>query len=241
MLKAKYPSIAFRWMKKIGILSSCFSEIDDLSQVEQGEKYHPEGDVFEHTMLSLDVLSISERDIILMLAILYHDIGKAYVKRIKKADRVHFYGHENEGAKRVGDFLTKITDNKEIISQVKALIKYHMRPLDLKNNLSKKAVRKLVNQVDIPRLLKLHKADTLGRKVTTDISYMDDILKVYNQVKDEVEPIIKGRHLIELGVKPGKKMGEILKEIYDAQLNGEFSNLEEGLEYSNYILKEDCF
>ena len=236
LLKAKRPSLAFRWMKKVGILARLFSEIDQLSEIEQGQKYHPEGDVFEHTMLALDVLPLAERNIALMLAILYHDVGKAYVQVKRSGDRIHFYGHEQAGADKIGEFLNKITDNKQLIEEVKKLVKYHMRPLNLRKHLSKKAVRKLVTQVDIPQLLKLHQADLLGRGLEVDLSYIDKILEIYDKVKDEVKPIIMGRHLINLGVEPGKRIGILLKEIYRAQLDGKFSDLAGGLEYTKNIL-----
>jgi len=236
LLKAEKPSLAFRWMKKIGVLAELFPEIDQLAEVEQGEKYHPEGDAFEHIMLALDVLPIAERNVALMLAILYHDVGKAYIQVKRSKDRIHFYGHEQAGAERVEGFLTKITDNKQLIEEVKKLVKYHMRPLNLREHLSKKAVRKLVTQVNIPQLLKLHQADALGRGIEVDLSYIDKILEIYDKVKDEVKPIIMGRHLIDLGVEPGKRIGVLLKEIYRAQLDGKFSDLAGGLDYAKEIL-----
>jgi tRNA nucleotidyltransferase (CCA-adding enzyme) len=236
LLKAKNPSIAFRWMKKVGILADFFPEIEQLSEIEQGEKYHPEGSVFEHTMLALDVLPIEERNIALMLAVLYHDVGKAYIQVKQSGDRIHFYGHEQAGADRVEEFLNKITDNKQLIEKVKKLVKYHMRPLNLRKHLSKKAIRKLATQIDIPQLLKLHQADVLGRGMQVDISYIDNIMEVYNEVKDEIKPLIMGRHLIDLGVEPSKRLGVLLKEIYQAQLDGKFSDLVGGLEYAKDIL-----
>ncbi len=241
LLQAKKPSIAFRWLQENKILKVLLPEIDNLIQIEQGEEYHPEGNVFEHTMLALDVLNVEERNISLMLAILYHDLAKIWTKAYRPGKGVTFYGHAEEGAKRLAYFLTKITEDKKLIDRVRGLVKYHMRPFDLKNNLTRRSVRRLAAEIDIPELLKLHKADVLGRKNQgrLDLSYIKQILEIYNQIKEQVDPIIKGRHLLDLGLEAGPKIGQVLDEIYQAQLQGEFLDLGSGIEYTKEYLQRN--
>ncbi|OQY09935.1 MAG: hypothetical protein B6I28_02055 [Fusobacteriia bacterium 4572_132] len=232
LMKARKPSIAFRWMEKIGLLEVIFPEIANLRKIEQGEKYHPEGDVLEHTFLVLDVLELEERNIELMIALLYHDIGKALIKTVKEGNQIHFYGHAEAGSKVIRKYLHRMTTNKELIKKVETLVKYHMRPLAMINNITKKAVRRLGAKVDIIELMKMHKADMLGKGGEKQkLTHIDKILKIYLEIKDEIKPLIKGSDLIELGYKPSKEFGNLLKKIYEAQLDEKFLTKKEGLKY----------
>ncbi|MGM0507576.1 MAG: CCA tRNA nucleotidyltransferase [Fusobacteriota bacterium] len=240
LLKAKNPSLAFYWMKRIGLLKKYFPELDNLENIEQGKRYHPEGNVFIHTMMTLDVLPIKDRTIEIMLALLYHDIGKGEVENKKEGNRIHFYGHALKGANIVRQYLKKITNNKDLIKKVEKLIKFHDYPLNMIESVSKKAVRKLASKVDMEDILKVHKADMLGKGGDTKtISHIKEIKKIYNEIKDEVEPIIKGKDLIKYGLKPGPHFGKILDELYEAQLEEKFLTYEDGIKYlrKNYKQK----
>lgn len=232
LMKARKPSIAFRWMEKIGLLEAILPEIANLRKIEQGKKYHPEGDVLEHTFLTLDVLKLEERNIELMFAILYHDIGKSLIKTIKEGNQIHFYGHAEAGAKVIRKYLHRMTRNKELIKKVEILIKYHMIPLQFMNSVTKKSVRKLGSKVDIIELMKMHKADMWGKgDKREELNHIDEILKIYNEIKGEIKPLIKGRDLIKLGYEPGEYFGKMLKEIYEAQLEEKFLTKKDGLKY----------
>ncbi|BDU49997.1 CCA tRNA nucleotidyltransferase [Haliovirga abyssi] len=239
LLKAKKPSLAFQWMKKIGLLKLLFPELDRLSEIEQGDKFHPEGDAFTHTMLTLDVLEINERNIEVMLAILFHDIGKAIVKTNKIGNHITFYRHEIEGAKLSKKSIKKMTSSKELAKNVFSLIKYHMVPFNFSKSINRKTIKKLSVKVDFLNLMLLHKADYLGRKnIDENILYVKESIEIYENIKEETKPIIKGKDVIKLGIKPGPEIGKILKLIYIAQLEEKFSDYESGIKYlENYISK----
>lgn len=232
MLKTKKPSISFRWLEKIGYLEKYFPEIANLRKIEQGKRYHPEGDVLEHTFLALDVLKLEERDIETMLAILLHDVGKGEVKTEKIGDNITFHGHASKGEKVAENILKRITNNKEIKIEVKKLVKYHMSPINIIEDIKKKQIKKMSKKVDFIKLMKVHKADILGKTgKLEDISFIDDYIAVYNDSRDEMKPLIKGQDLIEIGMNPGPYFGKILKDVYEKQLNEEILTKEEALEY----------
>jgi len=232
LMKSKKPSIAFRWMEKIGLLKAIFPEIANLRKIEQGKKYHPEGDVLEHTFLALDILELEERNLELMLAILYHDIGKSLTKTMKEGNQIHFYGHAEIGGKLVKKYLHRMTTNKELIKKVAKLVNYHMRPLEMMDNVSQKSVRKLASKVDIIELMKIHKADMWGKGGSKqELFHIDEILKIYEEIKNEIKPLIKGEDLINLGYEPGEYFGKMLKKIYEAQLEENFLTKKDGLKY----------
>lgn len=235
LMKSEKPSKAFWELKKIGWLKRVFPELDILETVEQGKKYHPEGNVFIHTMLALDFLPLKEREIDVMFAILFHDIGKAVVPNIVDGDNIHFYGHDKIGSKMVNEILSRTTEKKEILEMVAKLIEYHMYPLQIKKEISSKGIKKIASKVNFEKLMKLHKADMGGKGIKFDTLYIEQAIKIYIEKKDEIKPIISGKDLIALGIKPGIEMGEYLKKIYEAQLDEIFMNYEEGIEYAKKI------
>lgn len=234
LLKAEKPSIAFRWMKRTGILKLLFPEIEELVNVKDGEKYHGEENVFEHSMMALDCVPIEKRSTSLMIAVLYHDIGKLYTKTEdeKNSQEIHFYGHEKKGFEAFAEYIVRLTDNREIKHEAGNLILYHTAPLNMSKGVNRKQIRRLASKVDIPKLMILHEADILGRlNKNREFGYIAKIAELYEEIKNEIKPLIKGRDLIELGFKTDEKMGIILKEIYEAQLDEKFLSKEEGIEY----------
>jgi len=229
LLKSKNPSIAFNFLSSIGIIESYYPELDVLKYIEQGEKYHPEGSVWNHVLMALDQIPLEERTLTTMLAILCHDMGKAIVKQEDKGDgHISFKYHADDGVYPAEKFLKSITNETQLINNVLNLVKHHMRPYDLKKQINKNNIRRLALTVDIPSLMIVHKADKLRRGYQElDLDYIQKMIKVYNEIKDEVKPLIQGRHLIELGLEPGNYFGPILKQIFELQINGEFSNIED--------------
>jgi tRNA nucleotidyltransferase (CCA-adding enzyme) len=239
LLKGKKPSDAFRWLDKVGVIEKMFPELHALQAIDQGKKHHPEGNAFEHTMLALDAVPIKERTLPVMLGILAHDLGKATVQSEKDGDAVHFFGHAEEGATIADKFLKRFTDETELTNHVLALVKHHMKPYDLKKNLNKASLRRLGLKVNIEDLMKVHRADKLGRGKEVDnneIAHIDKILSTWDEIKHEIKPMIQGRHLIDMGMKPGKHFGEILNKVFQAQLDGEFNTPEDGLKFVNNLL-----
>jgi len=240
LMKAAKPSIGLRFLNQIGALTVIFPELHSLQYVAQGKDHHSEGDAFVHTILTLDAIPMEERTIEIMLALLFHDLGKLVVESEVDGDSIHFKGHAEEGLELCKEALLRITNETNLISEVLNLIKHHMRPYDLMKNLNTNLVRRLAVKVDFEKLMKIHKADQLGRGVPKDISYIDDMLFVYNEVKNEIKPIIRGKDLIALGLTPGKHFGYIIKKAFEAQLDGAFNTVEDGITWLTELKGIDC-
>jgi tRNA nucleotidyltransferase (CCA-adding enzyme) len=236
LMKTEKPSTSFYLLKKIGWLKRVFPELDILESIEQGKKYHPEGNVFIHTMLALDNIPIEEREIDVMLAILFHDIGKAIVENIVDGDNIHFYGHDKAGAERVREVLGRITENKEILENIEKLIEYHMYPLQMQKELTSKSVKKIASKLNFEKLIKVHRADMGGKGIKYDTDYIENALAIYREIKEDIKPLIGGKELISLGIKPGVIMGEYIKKIYEAQVDEQFMTYEDGIEYTKKII-----
>lgn len=138
----------------------------DLQKTEQSKKYHPEGSVWNHTMLVLDeaakVREQSKNPKAFMWAALLHDIGKPGTTRMRKG-RITSYDHDREGEKLSREFLKALTDEEELIEQVSALVRYHMHMLYVLKDLPFKDVNNMVNRVDMDEITLLSKCDRLGR------------------------------------------------------------------------------
>jgi len=238
LLKAEYPSTAFRYMEEHGILEVILPEVVTMRGVEQGTDHHPEGDVFEHTMFVLDTIPIAERKLHIMLTLLAHDLGKAVVGGLRDGESVHFKGHGHAGADIARVMMGRLTTEVELTEQVVNLVKHHMRPYDLKRSPHKTTIRRLALKVDMEDLLTVHTADKKGRGKdhTVDLEYVDRIRNLYHDIKHEITPFIKGRNLINLGLTPSRTFGKILRDIFEAQLDGEFASTEEGIEYTKQYL-----
>lgn len=236
LLKSNHPSLGFRWLLKIGRLKETFPELNDLVNVPQNPKYHPEGDVFEHTMQALDAAATIEfydegnRDYeqyLITLSALCHDLGKA-----NKTDKdLHCKGHEFESVKIATRFLKRLTNNKLLIKTVKKLVKFHCMPLQLTGQKStlkayKKLAIKLAPETNLRQLALLWLSDNRGR--------CKDFMKTYKLFSNEFlefikkaeqakvvtqpeAPVLLGRHLIDV-VKPGPEIGKLLKKAYRIQI-----------------------
>lgn len=236
LLKSDKPSIAFKFLLDIGVLNALFPELAVLNTINQGAKYHPEGNAFEHTMLALDNTPIEERTLNRMLGVLCHDLGKSVVASKEGDDGdIHFYGHAEEGVEIARVFLHRLTSDVKLTESVLSLVKYHMNPHNLKTSISKRVIRRLALKVDIKDLIFVHRADIGGRGIERDTSYVDKIVSVYREIENEIKPIVLGRHLINLGMKPSPEFGKILRNAFEAQIDGKFNTLEEGIIYVKNI------
>lgn len=243
LMKAKKPSIAFRLLLDMGVLAEIFPEIAKLKDIAQGRKHHPEGDVFEHTMLALDSVPMEHRRVDLMLSILCHDFGKAVVESIVEQDGeiIHHYGHAEAGDDLIKSFLKRFTDETKLTETVLNLSRLHMRPYELMLDMSKRNVRRLALKVNIDDLVTVHLAD--GRNNGKDTSHVDRLITIYQEIKDEIKPVVSGDDIIAHGIRDGKQIGKLKKAAFDAQLDGMFSTKADGLAWllDNRLLPETWY
>ncbi len=244
-LQSLKPSIGLNYMKPLGILSY-FPELKALVGCVQDPEWHPEGDVWDHTMLVVDEMASllpnipDNKRLMFMFAALCHDFGKPSTT-IFKDGHWRSPGHEKAGVSPTRLFLKRLTDNKSLIKSIIPLVEHHLKPAllykaDTTDGVSDAAIRRLSTKVSILDLFLLAKADHFGRKtpdaIAREFPAGDWLIERSNalDVKDSAPvPFISGKDLISFGYAPGKEMGELLKVLYDEQLSGRVSTKEDAI------------
>ena len=247
LLQAKKPSIAFELMREFGIIERYFQELGAIIGVKQDPCYHPEGDVWRHTMLSLDAMvEVLESEAIsdtkvrlkLLLAIVAHDLGKATTTAVIDG-RIRAIGHEKAGVTSTKTLLYKLTSEHKFIESILPLVEHHLKPLQLfLGGAQSAAIRRLACKVNIYELVFVAKADFLGRTTKEAAQgYFEAgewLLKRAKELQVEskaVENIIRGRDLIALGLQPSNRFKVILDDVYNELIEGRITTKQEALEY----------
>ncbi len=243
-LKSVRPSLGIRWLLKIGRLKETLPEIDALVGVQQNPRWHPEGDVFEHTMQTIDAAAqfSYENDhekLIFLLAALCHDLGKAVVTEL--VDGVwKSQGHAAEGVRLAKKLLARITKNKELAKPVCTIIRYHMHVLlFIRDNAGisayKRLAKKLSPNITLAQLAQFALADRRGRNgkgelpLTIEDPEIDEFRAKAKQamvLTQAEEPLLHGRDLIGI-VPPGPEMGTLVKRAYEIQIEENIRDKEE--------------
>jgi tRNA nucleotidyltransferase (CCA-adding enzyme) len=266
LLKARAPSTGFHLMNEMGAIDQLFPELAALRSGEQDPIYHPEGDVFTHTMLAVDEAARITQDLsakkrlTVMLAVLAHDLGKpATTTRVPETAggkirvRIRSIDHENAGAELAKRFLDKISvftvDGYPVRDQVIGLIQEHLTPPQFYRSHLKgyepgrRAFARVVEKCDPELLALVSMADIFARpplpKDPAPIDYFRERMREFGLDAGLPEPILMGRHILEAGIAPpGVMIGRILKAVYDKQLAGEITSVEQGLELARSISSE---
>lgn len=232
-LKSAKPSIGFELLRELGVLKY-FQELEVLIDCIQDPIYHPEGDVWIHTMMSLDELAriLKEKNIedehrklYLFYGILCHDFGKPFCT--KEIDgKITSFKHESLGIEATISFLSKLTNEKKFIEIVCSLVKNHLTPFQLYlAESSLKAIKRLSLKVNIEDLCLVCLADCLGRTIKDKEKCPKATLWLLEKAKEleihnvPIKPLVQGRDLIKLGFKPSEKFKEILEFAFDLQLD----------------------
>lgn len=228
LLKARRPSVYFRALRGMGQLDSWFDEVKALVGIEQNPCYHPEGDVFEHTMLVLDhAASCRARaswPLGLMVSALCHDMGKPEATFKRDDGRVVSYGHENIGVQAAKTFVGRVFHEKRLAKYVANMVKLHMRPGSLLNaDAGDKSFNKMFAASICPAdLCLLARADwegsTGGEPFSTVERRLYDRLHRFEELM--ARPYVTGADLISAGVEPGRAMGEVLEFAHKMRLAG---------------------
>jgi putative nucleotidyltransferase with HDIG domain len=219
---------AFELLDRTGLLREVLSEIDRLHGVEQPPEYHPEGDVWIHTMMLLEQLPAGVSPTLAWGALL-HDVGKPATFQ-RGPGRIRFNGHVEVGVRIAEDILRRLRFSNEEAEQIVSLIENHMRFGDVEK-MKDSTLKRFFRLPAFPEHLALHRMDCLA-------SHRD--LSLYKFAKqrfeatpvDEVRPalLVTGRDLIEAGFQPGPRFKELLALAEDAQLEGRIRTKAEGLE-----------
>jgi tRNA nucleotidyltransferase (CCA-adding enzyme) len=250
LLWAARPSIGFALARSLGIIEQVLPEMVPLIGCEQEPEWHPEGDVWIHTLMVIDRARELNGDlsrarlITVMLGAVCHDLGKPATTAFIDG-RIRSLDHEQAGVAPTISLLDRLNvytvDGFDVRQQVAGLVAHHLKPgmLHKAANVGDGAFRRLAQKVDLELLARLARADCLGRTGSFDCSAMDWFIARARSLGVEHRapaPLVLGRHLLALGLPPGPRVGEVLKQIYEKQLDGEITTVEGGIEEAKQIL-----
>lgn len=227
LLKAEKPSIFFEILREMNQLEDWFPEVQALIGIPQEPRFHPEGDVWNHTMLVLDqaaALRVQAKEpLAFMLSALCHDFGKRDAIQVDNG-RIRALGHETAGLPIAEALLTRITTEKKLHSYVRSMVELHMRPNILAGQQSGvKSYCRLFDQSVCPDdLLLLAKADALGCGTGKNYTPMEQTLRRMLEAYEELmsRPFVQGADLVKAGFQPGKDFSEALAYAHKLRLAG---------------------
>lgn len=231
-----------------------FPELAATIGVPQDAGHHPEGPVMVHLMHCMDAFAKTRigndrEDLIVGLAVLAHDFGKVSSTQIDPVTgKVTAYGHEEAGEEPTRAFLGRLTNEQPLIEDVVALVVNHMIPTHLYKEATRgetvkamnRSVRRLARKVRLDRLARVVLADKSGRppkpQVSPESEWLLSRAAELTVTKEGPKPLLMGRHLIELGLKPTNQFKTILAAVFEAQIDGNVTTLEEAICYSKSLV-----
>jgi poly(A) polymerase len=208
-------------LRDSGLLEHFLPELAATIDCEQSPDFHPEGSVFNHICLMLEKLPAGASEL-LPWTVLLHDIAKPVTaEKDLQTGAIHFYGHEKVGSEMARAILNRLRFPKKQIDEIVAVVLHHMQFKDVKQ-MRKATLRRLLLRETFPLELELHKLDCLGSH--GDLSHYNFLIEQAEELKKQPAirpPLLTGKDLIALGMKPGKELGALLHEIREKQLQDE--------------------
>jgi tRNA nucleotidyltransferase (CCA-adding enzyme) len=252
LLFAPRPSVGFVVAMDLGVIEKLFPELQALAGCPQEPEWHPEGDVWVHNLQVIDEARTRIDDLprpqqlAVMLGAVCHDLGKPATTQFIDG-RIRSLDHEEQGVGPAGAFLDRLNvnsfDGYDVRRQVLGITAQHLKPgswFKVRDEVGDGAFRRLAHKVDLELLARVAKSDCQGRKPGNfDCTAMDwflDRARALGVQHRPPEPILLGRHLLALGVKPGPRVGEILKSVYELQMDGKVANLDEAIDEAKNLI-----
>ncbi|HZZ38006.1 MAG TPA: CCA tRNA nucleotidyltransferase [Acidobacteriaceae bacterium] len=229
MLTEGHARCAFELLDSTGLLREVLPEVTKLHNVAQPPEYHPEGDVWIHTLLLLEKLPAGVSPTLAWGALL-HDIGKPATFSHNPPDRIRFNGHVEIGVKIAHEILRRLRFSNDDCAQILALVENHMRFGDVEK-MKDSTLKRFFRLPRFDEHLALHRLDVLSSH--GDLSLYDFARRRREELpEEEVRPqlLVTGRDLISAGYKPGPQFKDLLRIAEDAQLEGRIHTTEEGLQ-----------
>jgi len=244
LLVARRPSAGFALGLDLGVIDALIPEMASLVGCPQESEWHPEGDVWVHTLMVLDEARAliddldRGRGLTIMLGAVCHDFGKPLTTAVIDG-RIRSPGHEPEGIAPTLAWLDRLNlhtiDGFDVRHHVVGLVAYHLAPgmwHKSSSPVSDGAFRRLAQKVDLELLARFARADCRGRTGEFDCSAMDwflDRARALGVEHRPPAPLLMGRHLLAMGLEPGPGIGRILKAVYERQLDGAVADLDQAL------------
>lgn len=222
-------------MDKLGILKHILPEISDMKGVKQSEKYHPEGDVFQHTILMLK--HMPRGDLKLAWAVLLHDVGKPEVYRRSREKSSAFYAHEAIGAKMTEKIMKRFKMSVRFRNDIVSAVAGHMTFMNTPR-MKKSTWRKMIGGDNFKLELELQRIDCISShgKMENYLFFLDKIAEM-NDEPVLPESLLSGRDLIEMGIPQSPQIGKILRKIRNMQLDNEIKNRAEALKFARSLFE----
>lgn len=242
------PSLGLDFLRRAG-WTAHFPELQALIGCPQDPRWHPEGDVWTHVLHCLDVFARERvqdpwEDLVVGLAVLCHDMGKPLTTR--RTERgIRSLGHDVEGEEIARAFLSRLTAQAALLEQVLPLVREHAHPAQLHAaGAGDAAVRRLAQRTGrLDRLVRVARADRLGRPPLAQEEFpagewLLERARALGLVDARPAPLIRGRHLVALGLQPGPQFTALLDACFEAQLDGRFQDEEQGLAFLRALLRQ---
>jgi poly(A) polymerase len=213
-----------------GLMRAILPELDAMKGVLQPEQFHPEGDVFVHTRLMLQMLP-AEVSVSLVFAVLFHDVAKPVTATVDKTGRIRFNEHDRIGAEMTEAIMRRLRFSGAEIEATVEMVRQHMVFKDAPNMRVAK-LKRFMARSTFDEELELHRVDCESSHRMLD-NY-EFLLRKREEFANEPiipPPLVRGDDLIALGLKPGPKFGEILEAVETRQLEGTLRTREEALEW----------
>jgi tRNA nucleotidyltransferase (CCA-adding enzyme) len=254
LLLAPRPSDGFRLARDLGVVSRLFPELEALDGCPQEPEWHPEGDVWVHTLMVVDRARTRIDDlghpqqVTVMLGAVCHDLGKPPTTAVVDG-RIRSMDHEQAGVAPTRQLLDRLNIHSiggfDVRAQIEGIVAHHLKPLAFFKSstpVGDGAFRRLAQKVNLELLARVAQSDCEGRLGNFDcsgIGWFLDRARALGVEHQPPAPIVRGRDLIALGVAPGPAMGELLRAIYEQQLDGRVASLDEGLTLARALLDRD--
>jgi tRNA nucleotidyltransferase (CCA-adding enzyme) len=238
LLKARRPSLGLALLLEWGMLPVVAPELEPLQKTPQDPEWHPEGDVWTHTLQVVDeAAALREgleadrpRQLAVMLGALCHDLGKPPTTRFEDG-RVRSRGHEEAGLPPTESLLDRWNVHSllgyDLRAQVLALVAQHLKPgqlYDDRERVTDGAIRRLARKCEADLLYRVARADCLGRRPgrfePVAMEWFKERVQALDVAQRPPEPLLKGRDLLALGLPSGPRVGRILQLVYEMQLDG---------------------
>jgi tRNA nucleotidyltransferase (CCA-adding enzyme) len=241
LLVGKEPSAGLNFLKESGWVRF-FPELAGLVGCQQDPRWHPEGDVWVHTLHCMDAFARNrsgnrDEDLIVGFAVLCHDMGKALTSDLVDG-KIRSHGHESAGLKPARKFLKRLNVANRLTEVILPLVKCHMRPAVLHSQKSSpSAIRRLARDCGrMDLLLRVFQADAAGRPPMPDnseeaVAWLMQEARALDVERSGPKPIIGGSDLLERGWEGGPAMGAFLDQAYEAQLDGVFTTRKEAIDW----------
>jgi poly(A) polymerase len=217
---------AFELLDETGLLAEVLPEVARMKGVEQPPQFHPEGDVWTHTLLLLGQLEAG-CPLTLAWGGLLHDVGKP--PTFTRADRIRFNGHVDVGVAIAAEICRRFRFSNDETRQIVSLVENHMRFADAQH-MKASTLKRFFRLENFPEHLMLHRMDCMAGSGNLD--HWNFVRERYESMPEEAvrpQPLITGRELIAAGYRPGAGFREMLRAVEDAQLEGAITTPAEAL------------